>query len=642
VEESGKELMPLDDLRRLANETITDRSLAECKALAALLYKELGQEKRSDGEQINLLRNVITSVVEGARKSAIVSAINHPFHQPKAGYPVPAAGELLAVDDPNAHFGTLMRARGISPVDWASMEAKNSRGKKPRQLKAGVWLREQRTYSYKAAERREEELLNALLSAVLGHVSTPEVAERIRRRTTSVVEHRNISDEAPSLAGSATEATTKAKTGTPNGPGPVMADVTDGSQVSANFHLPTAVHIHESSISTIGRFLRDRFASFIEDEKDYWAHKKLSGSSLPFSVIISGLAAFSIGVALICLPATGRKPLAVIDWSLQGRAQLMCLSALPMILALGVGDHKRLRRVGASILSLAALVFATAHIVIYHADISQALRIEESALHGTTVLIEDFDHEGPCPQEDRTGKATVSPLTSCQMSEWTLRAGLISPPRTTTMGIFPTGDVPFDTVSTLDQEGSSASATDIVHRYYFVAFFHTYLDTRYAACGLSLDGRVGGGPGRQVSLFFHIVQGRDWSWDDVFGPSRVGLYGEVLETTPSPGDGTAANDSQEPKSLSPKTAALSAGWLPFVRRHEYLGTDYSPWTKLAVYLNGDNLTFFVNDRSSVTMKYSGLRSVYRASVGVLAHNDAATNAANCDFKGLRVMQLPDQ
>jgi hypothetical protein len=171
----------LHELRRLANRTMTDPELASCSALSKVVCNEIGVGEISQGERINLLGLVLRATIAHERDLAMIALRDDPYAK---GFRAVAASELLGIHDQEM-FGELLRIRGVLDTYWTTQLDKY-KPKQRRQLRAGVWLDQRAEYSYKAAERAESALLDALLIAITTYAQREAAKIRPRRVIKSV------------------------------------------------------------------------------------------------------------------------------------------------------------------------------------------------------------------------------------------------------------------------------------------------------------------------------------------------------------------------------------------------------------------------------------------------------------------------
>src|SRR5262249_15920066 len=130
------------------------------------------------------------------------------------------------------------------------------------------------------------------------------------------------------------------------------------------------------------------------------------------------------------------------------------------------------------------------------------------------------------------------------------------------------------------------------------------------------------------ALFFHIR--RTDSSDRPYAP-------EVLQTSLSP---TSPEETPEETSRKQEVAAtdLMAGGrgLSYVRRHAFPADLYSTWTSLAIVIQNHKIGFLVDGGVVMYLKYPGLSTVHRASVGVLTADTREANSTTCEFSAFIV------
>lgn len=311
------------------------------------------------------------------------------------------------------------------------------------------------------------------------------------------------------------------------------------------------------------------------------------------------------------LPAT--------TWHLLNLTDTILLYSMPVLggiwfLATGI---PRWRLVGASVpgvILAALLVLVTAHVVRYVTDTDYAEILVRAAHSGDAIYVDEFNRDGSCPAEQQSGGVAFLHLTDCVLARGAVRAQLTSP-YATRLGVYPTGDTAFSTVST--------APTDMSPSYYLETRLRPASGTPVSACGISLEAYalVPGAGYRDRSILFHLRPAPRHGFDS--------YASEIIATN------LLLTNIVHPTVLVSDNVVL-----PFVERASILGLTYNTWTKMAVVVKGDHLTFLVDNRTVASVNYPNLDLVKRASVAVVAGGSDSGGTATCVFDYLRIRRLP--
>jgi hypothetical protein len=264
--------------------------------------------------------------------------------------------------------------------------------------------------------------------------------------------------------------------------------------------------------------------------------------------------------------------------------------------------------------------------LVVETETEQAFFLEHSSYD---KINEQFGGDRLCPPEVNPGRARILPLTACRISDGALHARLAPYPSGETMGVYPIGDK----VLKAFQDGSPL-------QYYIVTRFKTARYTPITSCGLSIEGDTGATDGSSRdgrALFFHVQY-------DNHGYT----IGEAAITNLTPNSNAqsprdAAAVERERTDFHPVgVLAKGKSLLPFLGESSWLlgPADYSEWTKLAALIEGDKVTFFIDDRAVIVAQYAGLQEIYRASAAIVAPRRVPADDVACDFDYLRVKRLP--
>jgi hypothetical protein len=138
-------------------------------------------------------------------------------------------------------------------------------------------------------------------------------------------------------------------------------------------------------------------------------------------------------------------------------------------------------------------------------------------------------------------------------------------------------------------------------------------------------------------MFLHIQHENEWP------PHAVG---EIVATNTARNRDLAsplsAADIERERLQLPQKNVLATGEpnMSYLLRPTMIGPSYSEWTKLGALIDGDTVTLFVDDREVATVKYPGLREMYRIAPAMLAPRETIADDVACDFDYFQVKRLP--
>lgn len=168
----------LADLGRLEGAGLTDSAIDATRQLTSVVTGELAvRQELSDGQRIQLLRRVLEQVTTTHRAQALESRDDYTLRE-SGKQTGAAAGELLGLSD-ESDFALIrdLRCQQLGET-WEALGGKDGhRGVvASRRLRAAMWTG---SSSVKTVERRQTELLKALLAAIKAYASQPETRDAL-------------------------------------------------------------------------------------------------------------------------------------------------------------------------------------------------------------------------------------------------------------------------------------------------------------------------------------------------------------------------------------------------------------------------------------------------------------------------------